>query len=318
MPIAGWHSCRVADPGEFVADSFRTMKREHDGKEYRVIIGRLKDGGSTAEQAYRYDMETWSEAQARTHCTGHDGRLEPGTEPDEKAAGVGAVELKTADAHLELLGAEGAFLARMAVFDVVDRAWDRLRPGAFADSLVAWKRKGRMPPLIWGHRHDDPAYRIGKVLEATEDERGLVVHAQLDLAKPKAADTYDLLKHNEAEFSFAFETKAATVVREDGRPVRDITAVHLLEVGPCFIGMNPETELLAIKQWMGAKVGRTLSADTRTRLRAIAQELISFVEHYEDPPPAAALPAEDAPKAQAFRAALARQRLALWSSTLVD
>jgi HK97 family phage prohead protease len=229
-----------------------------------------------------------------------------------------AREHKSVDAALELLGHEGEFVARMAVFDVIDRAQDRLRPGAFADSLLTWKRKKRMPPLMWGHRHDDPAYRLGKVLALTEDERGLVVHAQLDLAKPKAADTYDLLRDNEAEFSFAFETKAATLVREDGKLVRDITAVHLLEVGPCLIGMNPETELLAIKSWVGRKAGRTLSADTRGRLRAIAQELLEFVSTHEPDTDAPADPAplDDAPKAAAPRVALARQRLALWTATL--
>src|SRR4029453_948559 len=227
--------------------------------------------------------------------------------------GIGAVEFKATDGLLELPGGDGEFIARMAVFDVVDRAQDRLRVGAFADSLLAWKRKNRMPPLIWGHRHDDPAYRIGKVRDASEDPRGLVIHARLDLSKPKAADTYDLLKANEAEFSFAFETKAATMVRENGQLIRDITAVHLLEVGPCLIGMNPETELLAIKSWIGSKAGRTLSADTRTRLRAIAEELLPFVATHDEP--AAPPVVLDPPKAHAFRAALARQRLALWSAT---
>lgn len=236
----------------------------------------------------------------------------------EEAPGAGR-EYKTAEAGLDLAGGTGAFVARMAVFDVVDRAQDRIRRGAFADSLSRWKSKSRMPPLIWAHRHDDPAYRIGQVLEAHEDDRGLVIHAQLDLSKPKAIDTYDLLKANDAEFSFAFETKAARHVQEDGHRIRELTALHLLEVGPCFVGMNPETELLALKHWIGgAKAGRTLSADTRTRLRGIAQELLDFVTAYDDEPPvpAAALPGES-PKTHAPRAALARQRLALWSATIL-
>jgi HK97 family phage prohead protease len=216
------------------------------------------------------------------------------------------------------------------VFDIVDRARDRLRPGAFTDSLLDWKRRGRMPPLIWGHRHDDPSYRIGKVLDAREDDRGLVVHAQLDLTKPKAVDTYDLLKANDGEFSFAFETKAATLVRERGRFVRDITAVNLLEVGPCLIGVNPDTALLGIKadgadDLLGLKAGRTLSAATRGRLRAIAQELIEFVETYETPETAtaqanAALVVSGTPSgcgpSAAPLAALYRRRLALWAHQL--
>jgi ATP-dependent protease ClpP protease subunit len=83
MPIAGWHACRVRPPDEFQAGSFRTVKREHEGKEYRVIIGRLKGESTTTEQAYRYDMAIWSATAARAHCREHDGTFEKGVKPED-------------------------------------------------------------------------------------------------------------------------------------------------------------------------------------------------------------------------------------------
>jgi hypothetical protein len=42
-----------------------------------VIFGKLKGGGGSVEQAYRYPVEGWSEAEARKHCDKHNGTFEP-------------------------------------------------------------------------------------------------------------------------------------------------------------------------------------------------------------------------------------------------
>jgi len=75
-PYPNEHACRLRDPGDFEADSFRRVTREHEGKKYAVIMGRLKDEETLTEQAYRYPIETWEEADARAHCREHEGRFE--------------------------------------------------------------------------------------------------------------------------------------------------------------------------------------------------------------------------------------------------
>jgi len=55
------------------------MLRKHDGKEYRVILGRLKGEDTMTEQAYRYDMAVWTKGDAQAHCRTHSGRFEAGT-----------------------------------------------------------------------------------------------------------------------------------------------------------------------------------------------------------------------------------------------
>lgn len=79
MPYAE-HSCRLRPPGDFQDDSFRRIKRKHNGKEYSVIVGKLKGESSTTEQAYRYDKDLWDASEARSHCEDHGGTFEAALE----------------------------------------------------------------------------------------------------------------------------------------------------------------------------------------------------------------------------------------------
>ena len=77
---ANEHECRLKDPADFQQDSFRTTTRESDGKEYNIIMGRLKNETTMTEQAYRYKDSIWSTSDANTHCKDHDGKF---TQSDE-------------------------------------------------------------------------------------------------------------------------------------------------------------------------------------------------------------------------------------------
>ena len=86
MPFPNEHACRIRDPGEFQADSFRRLEQEADGKPLGIIIGRLKGETTTTTQAFRYPRADWTEAQGRTHCTEHEGKMfEPATGEDAMA-----------------------------------------------------------------------------------------------------------------------------------------------------------------------------------------------------------------------------------------
>lgn len=76
MPLPHEHSCRLKDPNDFQPDSFRRVTRDHAGKEYSVIMGKLKGKDSMTEQAYRYSKKIWSESDAREHCKNHKGSFE--------------------------------------------------------------------------------------------------------------------------------------------------------------------------------------------------------------------------------------------------
>ena len=84
-PYPNEHACRLRDPGDFKAGSFRRVSRESDGKEYDVIMGRLKGETAMTEQAYRYDKTTWGVDEARDHCEEHDGILFEPAEEEKKS-----------------------------------------------------------------------------------------------------------------------------------------------------------------------------------------------------------------------------------------
>jgi len=76
-PYPSEHSCRLRDPSAFKPDSFRRTSRNHKGKSYDVISGKLKGESSMTEQAFRYDKKTWNAGEARSHCEDHKGKFEP-------------------------------------------------------------------------------------------------------------------------------------------------------------------------------------------------------------------------------------------------
>ncbi len=97
MPYPNEHACRLRDPGDFEEDSFRRSSRESDGKRYDVIMGRLTGEDTMTEQAYRYPKDVWTAAEARAHCTEHDGiSFEPasGEEDTQDSACRGAIAAK--------------------------------------------------------------------------------------------------------------------------------------------------------------------------------------------------------------------------------
>ena len=75
MPYKNEHACRLRDPARFQPDSFRRVEREHEGKKYSVIYGKLKGESRLTEQAYRFPKYLWKVDEARRHCNSHNGIL---------------------------------------------------------------------------------------------------------------------------------------------------------------------------------------------------------------------------------------------------
>ncbi len=94
-PYPNEHACRLREPGDFEENSFRRSTREHEGKEYSVIMGKLKGDSAMTEQAYRYAKDTWTASEAKAHCSEHDGEFE--------AASGGENDVELADKARALL-----------------------------------------------------------------------------------------------------------------------------------------------------------------------------------------------------------------------
>jgi HK97 family phage prohead protease len=166
--------------------------------------------------------------------------------------------------------AEGQFIALVSVFNNEDTYGDVVRPGAFTQTLADWAAKGDDVPVIWAHQWSDPFAHIGHVVKATETLQGLEVTGQIDDLEENetAAQVYRLLKGRRVtQFSFAYDVPnggGAWVKDDDHRwgGYYELRQLDLHEVGPCLLGVNRETELLAAKAQslaVGAKAGRVLS-----------------------------------------------------------
>jgi len=107
-PYPNEHACRLKDPGQFEAGSFRRVSRSHNGKRYSVIMAKPKSGGGMQEQAYRYPKDTWDASDARAHCKSHKGiEFAPATGGATADADVNtlAVYLETVQNILEAIEA---------------------------------------------------------------------------------------------------------------------------------------------------------------------------------------------------------------------
>jgi len=80
MPYPNEHSCRLIKPENCKEESFRRENGagKSGDKKFDIIYAKAKDSGETVEQAYRYPTSSWSEDQAREHCSQSSGiKFEP-------------------------------------------------------------------------------------------------------------------------------------------------------------------------------------------------------------------------------------------------
>ena len=162
----------------------------------------------------------------------------------------------------------GVFEAIVSVFGNVDHAGDVVMPGAFTDTLAAWKSSGDPIPVLWSHRMDDPRFSIGTVLDAEElephDPRipewadewlknngGLWVKGQLDTgtdATDVATAARGLLrKRLVKQFSYAYDVVDAGWGTVGGQDAYELRKLSVYEISPTQIGCNELTQLIGAK-----------------------------------------------------------------------
>jgi HK97 family phage prohead protease len=233
------------------------------------------------------------------------------------------VRIKTVPARIKATGSDtgadaaglqpGQFTALVSVFGNEDLMGDVVLPGAFTQTLTDWAAKGDPIPVIWSHDWGDPFAHIGVTLTAAETDEGLLVTGQIeDLdTNPTAAQVYRLLKGRRVtQFSFAYDiVEGAWVENRDAGPWGghyELRQLDLYEVGPCLVGANQETELLAAKAAglaRGVKEGRVLAQAHVDRLKdahaAIGEVIAAADGTTPSAQPAATEPAKTAPDTDA-------------------
>lgn len=162
-----------------------------------------------------------------------------------KSAGT-AVDVKYIDRPFEVKAIDdtGVFSGYGSVFGNVDSYGEIVAPGAFGESLQAWKDAGRLPPVLWQHRSGEP---VGPYLEMREDTHGLYVKGQLlvdDVVRAKEARA--LMKAKAVNgLSIGFVVRDDSFDRVTG--VRTLKKVDLWEVSIVTFPANPAAQVSAVK-----------------------------------------------------------------------
>jgi len=179
---------------------------------------------------------------------------------------------------------EGEFLVYPSTFTKEpDSYGDIVAPGAFAETIKAWKESGNILPGLFGHRMDDPDYFVAGAVDMGEDDHGWWVKGMFDLDSPKGPQVYKLVKGKRLnQLSFAYDTlEEGAVQLEDGRKANELRKLAVHEFSFVPVGANQDTSVVAVKSAIdalagGTKAGRVLAQKHIDSLRS-AQETIGAV-----------------------------------------
>ena len=173
---------------------------------------------------------------------------------------------------------EGVFSGYASTWDK-DLYDDVIVKGAFAGTLEKdYGGTGAGIPIHWQHKDDKPTDIIGETLSAVEDEKGLLISAQLDIEdNPTAQQAYDLLKDGRVhQMSIGFvPTKTAWITEKGDGPWgghSEFQQIKLFEISVVPVAANQQAEILAVKS------GRAISSANEEKLRAALASLNEVLE----------------------------------------
>ena len=156
------------------------------------------------------------------------------------------MELRYIERPFEIKAVEedGIFEGRGSVFGNVDSYKEIVAPGAFTDTLAAWKAQNRLPPVLWQHRSGEP---IGPHLEMEERADGLHCKGQLLVNDVQRAKEARALMNAKAVngLSIGFVTREDTYDRVTG--IRTLKKVDLWEVSVVTFPANPAAQISSVK-----------------------------------------------------------------------
>ncbi|WP_342622643.1 HK97 family phage prohead protease [Pseudomonas alkylphenolica] len=143
--------------------------------------------------------------------------------------------------ELKAVDDAGNFEGYAAVFNNVDHGDDLILPGAF--TKVKTTRGGKLKLALY---HD--LTRLVGAADYTQDDHGLLLKGQVNLAVSYARDAYELMKADILDsMSIGFNTIKADFEDRAGRRVRLIKEAELWEASFVPFGMNPAAQVLSVK-----------------------------------------------------------------------
>lgn len=145
---------------------------------------------------------------------------------------------------------KGEFAGYGSVFDVVDLGYDRVRKGAFVDSIKNHTEKGTWPAMFYSHDHNK---EIGEWTKIQEDDRGLWVEGKLwiDGEHPDAdaMKAYRGMNKQKGKMGlsigYSIPKGGSEIDEETG--IRDLKEIKLWEVSPTVFPMNESARVDTVK-----------------------------------------------------------------------
>lgn len=175
--------------------------------------------------------------------------------------------------------------AYASVFNTIDSYGDVVLPGAFTRTLSEWEEKGAPVPVYYNHAifDNDPFTNLGQLKTVAEDETGLRVTPVLDIEhNEKAAYVYHLAKSGRIrELSIGFITRGWEYGEHDGREVRFIKDVDLLEVSLVPVASNSDATVTEVRSIMAKSANDNLAeiaGAVKDAANAFSESLNTFAE----------------------------------------
>ncbi|RSU72269.1 HK97 family phage prohead protease [Sphingomonas sp. S-NIH.Pt3_0716] len=135
-----------------------------------------------------------------------------------------------------------------AVFSNIDSYDDIIAPGAFAASIAEHKAAGTMPVMLWNH--DAMAMPIGLWTSFDEDDYGLKMSGVF-LDTVAGRDAHTIAKAGAVTgLSIGYFVTASEIEKRDGKTVRVITEVKLIEVSLVTFPANDLARVNDVKSHM--------------------------------------------------------------------
>jgi HK97 family phage prohead protease len=158
---------------------------------------------------------------------------------------------------------EGVYEGYFSIFGNMDDGYDVIPQGAFAKTI---QERAKRIKVFYAHDWQKLIGPAPDVLQ--EDSRGLYAKGKLTLASFWGNEVWQLMKDNALnEGSIGFETIPGQVdFRSDG--ARMLKEVKLYEISPVPLGMNPLTEVQAVKM-----LGRQSADEQAAQLLALLSEV---------------------------------------------
>jgi len=193
--------------------------------------------------------------------------------------------------EIKSLNEDGSFTGIASVYGVEDSYGDIIEKGAFTKTL----QENPEIPLLW--QHDDSEV-IGKGT-VTEQGGKVMISAQLDMEDSTAQKAYRKIKNKMIKgLSIGFQSIKRTFGEENGRYIRRIQELKLMEVSIVTFPALAQAQIMQVKQ----------RDELTERLAAVESQLSALAAEKAAP----AAPAKPEPVADhSAELAIARLRLSL-------